>query len=172
VGRPAEGRAGMPWDAAFDDHLILAYPLPFRMRRARGYVSKMSASDINAGSASLRSLQRRRSPLSLQRFFFWPVEAHGRESSKSSWPNTRAAPNQSRRLCLGGPGGEMSVDALLATPARPLYERSHRLQKKVRPKSLSFCSDKTVTDDQQAAPIHSGPPFFGFRAYGRCDRSD
>jgi len=70
VGRPAEGRAGMPWDAAFDDHLILAYPLPFRMRRARGYVSKMSASDINAGSASLRSLQRRRSPLSLQRFFF------------------------------------------------------------------------------------------------------
>src|SRR6202051_4542341 len=43
-------------------------------------------------------------------------------------------------------------------------------QKKERPKSLSFCSDNTVTDDQQAAPVHSGPPFFGFRAYSRCDR--
>jgi hypothetical protein len=38
-------------------------------------------------------------------------------------------------------------------------------QKKERPKSLSFCSDNTVTDDQQAAPVHSG-----FRAYSRCDR--
>jgi hypothetical protein len=38
-------------------------------------------------------------------------------------------------------------------------------QKKDRPKSLSFCSENTVTDDQQAAPVHSGPPFFGFRAY-------
>ena len=26
---------------------------------------------------------------------FRPVEAHGRESSKSSWPKTRAAPDQS-----------------------------------------------------------------------------
>ena len=41
VGRPAEGRAGMPWDAAFDDHLILACPLPFRMRRGRGHVSNV-----------------------------------------------------------------------------------------------------------------------------------
>jgi hypothetical protein len=54
----------------------------------------------------------------------------------------------------------MSGEALLATPARPLYEPSHRPQKKDRPKSLSFCSDNTVTDDQQAAPVHSGPPFF------------
>jgi len=65
----------------------------------------------------------------------------------------------------------MSGEALLATPARPLYEPSHRPPKKDRPKSLSFCSDNTVTDDQQAAPVHSGPPFFGFRAYSRCDRS-
>jgi len=27
VRPPAEGRAGMPWDAAFDDHLIPACPL-------------------------------------------------------------------------------------------------------------------------------------------------
>jgi hypothetical protein len=66
----------------------------------------------------------------------------------------------------------MSGEALLATPARPLYEPPHRPPKKDRPKSLSFCSDNTVTDDQQAAPVHSGPPFFGFRAYSRCDRSD
>jgi hypothetical protein len=45
----------------------------------------------------------------------------------------------------------MSCEALLATPARPLYEPSHRPPKKDRPKSLSFCSDNTVTDDQQAA---------------------
>ena len=45
-------------------------------------------------------------------------------------------------------------------------------QKKDRQKSLFFCSDNTVTDDQQAPPVHSGPPFFGFRAYSRCDRSD
>src|SRR5665647_813864 len=60
-----------------------------------------------------------------------------------------------RRLCLGSPGGEMSGEALLATPARPLYEPSHRPPKKDRPKSLSFCSDNTVTDDQQAAPVLS-----------------
>lgn len=64
----------------------------------------------------------------------------------------------------------MSGEALLATPAPPLYEPSHRSPKKERPKSLSFCSDNTVTDDQQAAPVQSGPPFFGFRAYSRCDR--
>ena len=46
----------------------------------------------------------------------------------------------------------MSGEALLATPARPLYEPSHRPpKKKERPKSLSFCSDNTVTDDQQGA---------------------
>jgi hypothetical protein len=73
-----------------------------------------------------------------------------------------------RQLCLGSPGGEISGEALLATPARPLYEPSHRPPKKERP--LSFCSDNTVTGDQQAVPVHSGPPFFGFRAYSRCDR--
>ena len=55
----------------------------------------------------------------------------------------------------------MSGEALLATPARPLYEPSHRASKKgvpekECPKSLSFCSDNTVTDDQQAASVHSG----------------
>jgi hypothetical protein len=65
----------------------------------------------------------------------------------------------------------MSGEPLLATPARPLYEPSHRPpKKKERPKSLSFCSDNTVTDDQHGASVHSGPPFFGFRAYSRCDR--
>jgi hypothetical protein len=64
----------------------------------------------------------------------------------------------------------MSDEALLATPARPLYELSHRSQKKSRPKSLPFCADNTVTDDQQMAPVHSEPPFFGFRAYSRGDR--
>jgi hypothetical protein len=53
----------------------------------------------------------------------------------------------------------MSGEALLATRA-PLYEPSHSPQNKERPKSLSFCSDNTVTDDQQAAPVDSGPPFF------------
>jgi hypothetical protein len=52
-----------------------------------------------------------------------------------------------RRLCLGSPGGEMSRQVLLATLARPLCEPSHRPpKKKDRPKSLSFCSDNTVTD--------------------------
>jgi hypothetical protein len=70
-----------------------------------------------------------------------------------------------RRLCLGSPGGEMSGEALLATPARPLYEPSHRPQKRsARSRSL-FAQENMVTDDQQAAPVHSGPPFFGFRAY-------
>jgi hypothetical protein len=65
-----------------------------------------------------------------------------------------------RRLCLGSPGGEMSRQVLLATLARPLCEPSHRPpQKKDRPKSLSFCSDNTVTDDEQAPPVHSWPPF-------------
>jgi hypothetical protein len=53
----------------------------------------------------------------------------------------------------------MSGEALLATPAPPLYEPSHRPPKKDRPKSLSFCSDNTVTDDQQAAPVHWGRHF-------------
>jgi hypothetical protein len=64
-----------------------------------------------------------------------------------------------RRLCLGSPGGEMSGEASRATPARPLCEPSHRPPKKDHPKSLSFCSDNTVTDDQQAAPVHSGSQF-------------
>jgi hypothetical protein len=52
----------------------------------------------------------------------------------------------------------MSGEALLATPARPLYEPSHRPSKKEeRPKSLSFCSDNTATDDQRAASVHLGP---------------
>jgi hypothetical protein len=54
----------------------------------------------------------------------------------------------------------MSGDALLATPARPLYEPSHRPPKKRSARSHSFCSDNTVTDDQQAASVHSGPPIF------------
>ena len=53
----------------------------------------------------------------------------------------------------------MSCEALLAMPERPLCEPSHRSPKKDRPKSLSFCSDNTVTDDQQAAPVHSGRHF-------------
>jgi hypothetical protein len=36
----------MPWDAAFDDHLILACPLPFRMRRGCGHVSNVPTADI------------------------------------------------------------------------------------------------------------------------------
>jgi hypothetical protein len=63
----------------------------------------------------------------------------------------------------------MSDEPLLATPARPLYEPSHRRKKSARSRSL-FAPDNTVTDDQQAAPVHSGPPFFGFRAYGRSER--
>jgi hypothetical protein len=66
----------------------------------------------------------------------------------------------------------MSGEVLLVRTRAPLCELSHKPPKKDRPKSLSFCSDNTVTDDQQAAPVHSGPPFFGFRAYSRCDRSD
>ena len=41
-------------------------------------------------------------------------------------------------------------------------------KKSARSRSL-FAPDNTVTDDQQAAPVHSGPPFFGFRAYGRSE---
>ena len=63
----------------------------------------------------------------------------------------------------------MSGDALLATPARPLYEPSHRPPKKRSARSHSFCSDNTVTEDQPAAPVHSGKPFFGFRAYSRSE---
>src|SRR5258708_17189644 len=94
---------------------------------------------------------------------FRPVEAHGRERLKSGWPKTRAAPDQSRRLCLGG---EMSGDALLATPERPLYEPSHRppkitnLPKKRSARSRSFCSDNTITDDQHTTHVHSGPTIF------------
>ena len=54
----------------------------------------------------------------------------------------------------------MSGEALLATPARPLYEPSHRPPKKGAPEVALFCSDNTVTDDQQAASVHSGPPIF------------
>jgi hypothetical protein len=56
----------------------------------------------------------------------------------------------------------MSGEALLATPARPYYEPSHRpSKKKERPKSLSFFN--TVTDD------HTGG-FGSFKTYCRCDR--
>jgi hypothetical protein len=44
-------------------------------------------------------------------------------------------------------------------------------KKNDRPKSLLFLLRLHVTDYQQAAPVHSGPPFFGFRTYSRCDRS-
>jgi hypothetical protein len=63
----------------------------------------------------------------------------------------------------------MSGEALLATPPRHLCEPFHGPPKKAS-EPLSFCSHNAVTDDQQAAPVHLGPPFFGFRAYSRCDR--
>jgi hypothetical protein len=61
----------------------------------------------------------------------------------------------------------MSGEAILATPARPLCEPSHRPPKKDRPKSLSFCSDNTVR--RIAADIRNGSkadltdPKFDFR---------
>src|ERR1700751_3680644 len=99
------------------------------MRRGRGHVS-----NVQTQTSMLAVLHCVRSNGTQSTFpstlLFRPVEAHGRESSKSSWPKTRAAPDQSRRLCLDSPGGEMSGEALLAMPARPLYEPSHRRPKK------------------------------------------
>ena len=58
----------------------------------------------------------------------------------------------------------MSSEALLATPARPLYEPSHRPPKKGASKVALFCSDNTVTDDQEAASASFGAAnFLGFR---------
>jgi hypothetical protein len=54
----------------------------------------------------------------------------------------------------------MSGEALLATPARPLYEPSHRPPKKRSARSRSFCSDNTVTDDQQGGLGSFGAAIF------------
>jgi hypothetical protein len=209
------------------------------MRSSRRHVSSVPNSDSHAASSSLRPLQRRRSPLSLRRFFFGqqrrtavkdrsradlkseqrqtnPTNRKKRSSRRSdcykgdrsldhlsAHSRTPVTKNRqrhfaavrsgtghsifrtdvrrgagqkvqlvqlksqsrqvnifARQLCQGSPGEEMSGEAWLATPARLLYEPSHRPQKnKERPKSLSFCSDNTVTDHQQAAPVRSGPVF-------------
>jgi hypothetical protein len=55
----------------------------------------------------------------------------------------------------------MSGEALLATPARPYYEPSHRPSKKKSARSRSLFN--TVTDD------HTGG-FGSFKTYCRCDR--
>jgi hypothetical protein len=61
----------------------------------------------------------------------------------------------------------MSGEAILATPARPYMNHLTDAQKSARSRSL-FAPDNTLTDEQ-AAPVHSGPPFFGFRAYSRSE---
>jgi hypothetical protein len=57
----------------------------------------------------------------------------------------------------------MSGEAILATPARPYMNHLTDAQKSARSRSL-FAPDNTLTDEQ-AAPVHSGPPFFSFRAW-------
>src|SRR5262249_30902531 len=143
---------------------ILACPLPFRMRRAaRISQTRETQTSILAVLHCAFNGDAVHFPINA---FFPPAEAHSRESSKSSWPKTRAyirlgiecpVPNPTaremalaalrnrrptsiftRRLCLVSPGGKCPVSQILATPARPLCEPSHRPPKKGPPEVALF----------------------------------